>query len=477
MQSFQIISMQADLPKLGERQFSLLRAPRPGSRTTVVLGENGSGKSTLLRDLALTFRGLGGAPERRRRSAGWSILRALEVAVDGQELRRLDRGEVRRLQFEPAESGDLARFLPSRVIALSFTPFDKFPYWEPPLAKGAPAHREDEFYVYLGFKTESGRTSAKSRLLKTVDQLLFSPMIAEKASRVTSVLSAIGYGPRLTVSYSLSPQLRVALRERDRPAGAPRTRSAPDPERIARQMQMFDTFPELRGSFPRLATSEHLKVEAQFGEDEFGISFDPEVLRQLQSVGVLSVSAVELYKLDNDRPADLLELSSGELNILSGFLGLAVHLIEGCLILIDEPENSLHPAWQIRYAEMLDAVLDRFDGCHCIIATHSPLIVSGAARAGSSLVRLDQDPVAALASDFAEESPDATLVNAFDVVTAKNSYVRQLALEALTLVENGEAEGERAQKIAARLAHIQEQIPADDAIRSVVSALVARILG
>jgi len=470
--------MRAHLPKLGDREFALLTAPSAASRTTVVIGENGSGKSTLLRDLALTFRGLG-KPERRRAAPAWSLLRDLQVTVDGQDLHRIDPTELRRLQFAPADSGDLARFLPSRVIALSFTPFDKFPYWEPPELRAprtTSTEPSDEFYAYLGFKTGSGPASPRSRLLRTVDQLLFRPMDEENSGRVVAILGAIGYAPSLRVAYTLPNLLRSALRDRDRSPG----RSPPsmrDGPRLDSQIALFERHPRLREAFPRLVKDESLRVEATFTSGGAAVSFDPDALRELQLGGVLSVSAVELQRRDTETQIDLLELSSGELNILSGFLGLAVHLVDGCLVLIDEPENSLHPAWQIRYAEMLEAVLSRFQGCHCIIATHSPLVVSGAAARGSTVVRLDQDPVAASAADFAEESPDATLVNAFDVVTSNNSYVRQLVLEGMTLIESGEAEGARAHKIAARLARIQKQIPADDPILEVATAVVARILG
>ena len=44
------------------------------------------------------------------------------------------------------------------------------------------------------------------------------------------------------------------------------------------------------------------------------------------------------------------------------------------LYLLDEPENSLSAAWQIRLAEYLENIV-RFDNCQVVIATHSPFLL------------------------------------------------------------------------------------------------------
>lgn len=46
------------------------------------------------------------------------------------------------------------------------------------------------------------------------------------------------------------------------------------------------------------------------------------------------------------------------------------------LILIDEPEISLHPSWQINYMSVLNKMISQFNNCHVVVATHSHLIVT-----------------------------------------------------------------------------------------------------
>lgn len=67
-------------------------------------------------------------------------------------------------------------------------------------------------------------------------------------------------------------------------------------------------------------------------------------------------------------------LSSGEQHELVLLYELLFRLQPGSLVLIDEPELSLHIAWQ---QEFLDDVIDiaRASGTHALIATHSPDII------------------------------------------------------------------------------------------------------
>ena len=69
-------------------------------------------------------------------------------------------------------------------------------------------------------------------------------------------------------------------------------------------------------------------------------------------------------------------LSSGEKNDLVMFYNLIFECDENCLVLIDEPEISLHIVWQ---EEFLDYLLEicKMNKLQAIISTHSPNIVNG----------------------------------------------------------------------------------------------------
>lgn len=83
---------------------------------------------------------------------------------------------------------------------------------------------------------------------------------------------------------------------------------------------------------------------------------------------------VEFVSLKNDRtiPAD--KLSSGEKNNFVLFYELIFECGQHSLILIDEPEISLHVAWQRQFIDELNEICT-LKGLQGIVATHSPDIV------------------------------------------------------------------------------------------------------
>jgi predicted ATP-binding protein involved in virulence len=68
------------------------------------------------------------------------------------------------------------------------------------------------------------------------------------------------------------------------------------------------------------------------------------------------------------------KLSSGEQHQLVLFFELLFELGKNALILIDEPELSLHVAWQARFVEDLIAIIE-LNGFDVILATHSPQLI------------------------------------------------------------------------------------------------------
>lgn len=73
----------------------------------------------------------------------------------------------------------------------------------------------------------------------------------------------------------------------------------------------------------------------------------------------------------------MLDASSGELALITSIVYISTVISERTVILIDEPENSLHPKWQKQFVQILFDIFYFFQP-KIIIATHSPLIVNGA---------------------------------------------------------------------------------------------------
>lgn len=78
----------------------------------------------------------------------------------------------------------------------------------------------------------------------------------------------------------------------------------------------------------------------------------------------------------NEKKLKLSKLSSGEKEILVLFYQLLFEVKDEVMLLVDEPEISLHIAWQRMFAEDLKKIVKQ-KKMTAIVATHSPQIVNG----------------------------------------------------------------------------------------------------
>ena len=74
------------------------------------------------------------------------------------------------------------------------------------------------------------------------------------------------------------------------------------------------------------------------------------------------------------QPLDLEMLSSGEQHELVLLYGLLFRVSGDALIMIDEPELSLHVAWQEKFLSDIDGIA-KLSGFRVLLATHSPQII------------------------------------------------------------------------------------------------------
>lgn len=102
-------------------------------------------------------------------------------------------------------------------------------------------------------------------------------------------------------------------------------------------------------------------------------------------------SAAEKIKIEN--------LSGGEQEIITKAFSLYLADIRDSIILIDEPESSLHPNWQNRIAPVYQKFADKNNN-QVILATHSPHIVSAVPKEQIRILAKDGNTIKLL-KDFA----------------------------------------------------------------------------
>ncbi|MEZ7496815.1 ATP-binding protein [Leeuwenhoekiella aequorea] len=95
---------------------------------------------------------------------------------------------------------------------------------------------------------------------------------------------------------------------------------------------------------------------------------------------------------DSGNEVNMSTFSTGEKQIVFRVGNLLKNLknLQNGIILIDEPETSLHPKWQRKYIQFL---LNTFDGLgiQFIISTHSPYILQGIKDGESIAIKIDRN--------------------------------------------------------------------------------------
>ena len=159
---------------------------------------------------------------------------------------------------------------------------------------------------------------------------------------------------------------------------------------------------------------------------------------------------IQVYLNRHDGPEiELLSASSGELALISSLLFLIANDDEDPVILIDEPENSLHPRWQREYVDKLLNALE-YRNPTIIIATHAPLVVTGALAGFPNIVsvfRVENGQVGLLSLSSASqptESIEEILWRAFEVITPASHFVSEQLVGVVALLEQGEIDVETA---------------------------------
>lgn len=94
------------------------------------------------------------------------------------------------------------------------------------------------------------------------------------------------------------------------------------------------------------------------------------------------------------RRMPLARLSTGEKQVVfrGAFLLREAEALDRAVVLVDEPELSLHPIWQSKVLPFYEAIVAREAGAHnqIIVATHSPFVVHGSPAAKHIILRRDR---------------------------------------------------------------------------------------
>ena len=152
---------------------------------------------------------------------------------------------------------------------------------------------------------------------------------------------------------------------------------------------------------------------------------------------------ITLFTNSSGDEFDINELSSGEKQLFLRTLAIKMLNPENSIILIDEPELSLHPKWQQRIVDVYKKI---GKNNQIIIATHSPHILGSVKK--ENIMLLDKDDEGKIEVKTIDEydsygqPTNRVLKDIMGLETTRNPKVFKLLEEAGELVDKNEYESE-----------------------------------
>lgn len=102
-----------------------------------------------------------------------------------------------------------------------------------------------------------------------------------------------------------------------------------------------------------------------------------DIIHCLFILDIINVSDIQVIHLGSNKKVSIVSLSSGQRTLFGHAIVLSSFVEKNCMICIDEPENSLHPEWQLNFMRFISLLCPDSLEAHIFIATHSPQIISG----------------------------------------------------------------------------------------------------
>lgn len=412
---------------------------------SILIGPNGTRKSRTLRDIL-----------------DISLLRSRDSGVTQEG--KLGSIEFWRSARAPSVTGI------SRVLAISGVATDRFPS----RISGKRTRSRPMTYAYVGPRSENNLVSRTQSINQIARSLL------DQSDRIKNRHQQLRHAFSL---LQLSHGILFTLEPTDAPSGMAWTIGALKkrllmsfPDETDRSVEASADLVKrclaiLKSPEPiefRLDLDDVVRIDAT--------SDDLHAMSILMTVGVLTVTESYVYTADSRR-MDLSDFSSGQWHILASLLFAAVAIEDNALVLIDEPENSLHPAWQQQFLPLLKATISSAKGVHVLVATHSPLVAASLDPEDAEVFRIFSVKGRLLARQLLAGpfgwSADQVLQDVFGLYSARSVAFTQNMDGALNLMARGQRKNPRLIKLVNSLSKTLPTLPKDDATREIIETLIS----
>ena len=442
---------------------------------SVLIGCNGVGKSTLLKEMVDFFVDLHAYInnfKQKMSSSNKARLKGVKYHIDGVccEVIRIGRTFLAKTDN---------RFLASKklrvptIVACNFGAFDKFPVQK---VNGYSQTRYDvPYYKYVGAHVNGNMISSSVIAFRLLFALKEN-MDDRQRQNLSSILDFIGYDHTITLNYSIVLKSKKngsvydhVLQHVQKDKEYSKLTSL---QRSNKVKELYDFYKN-----KEFAKQPMCNYDIDIDQNSLTANEDLNYIYKLKQYDLVQAASVVFYK--NGRQIASEEMSSGEFAMLSMVLSISIAASDShTLILIDEPELSLHPNWQMTIIDNLDRAL-KDQVCHLLIATHSHMLVSDLPMNRSSVSQWEKDVNGnIIASQISENtygwSAEEVLLKVFKTATDRNRYFGERIAKLLEQMGNDkistEAVGAELNELQKISLHLSDADPMKMVLNTIIEA-------
>lgn len=440
---------------------------------SVLIGCNGVGKSTLLKEMVDFFVDLHAYInnyKQKMSSANKARLKGVKYHIDGVccEVIRIGRTFLTKIDD---------RFLASKklrvptIVACNFGAFDKFPVQK---VNGSSQTRYDvPYYKYVGAHVNGNMISSSAIAFRLLFALKEN-MDERQRQNLSSILDFIGYDHTITLNYS------IVLRSKKNGSVYDHVLQHVQKDKEYSKLTSEQRNNKVRELYDFYKNKEFAKqptcnYDIDIDQNSLAANEDLNYIYKLKQYDLVQAASVVFYK--NGKQIASEEMSSGEFAMLSMVLSISTAASDShTLILIDEPELSLHPNWQMTIIDNLDRAL-KDQVCHLLIATHSHMLVSDLPMNRSSVSQWEKDKDGNLIANRIEEntygwSAEEVLLKVFKTATDRNRYFGERIAKLLEQMGNDTITKEAVADELNELQEISQHLSDVDPMKMVLNTII-----
>lgn len=452
--------------------------------STLIIGPNGTGKSFILRSVADIFRQFKAytVSDKREFSLPFDIHLRYKINDNTYEIvtknfEAITKRGIRRnylflknrpLDFKIKEKNVLMENVkefeisykelefPEKLLVNSIIPTDRFTQQN--------SNRND-FYQYLGARSTSSTSSTKSAIRKTIKHIFSATSSSVYfIENLKELLGFLDFEDNFEVIYktkinklffseTLSKKdfktyfenwwledFEYTKRKRENPLWSIpyyNTHFKNNEELTEMLIEYLNQLPKDKEKFSNKPKSSSKIIKIDLLNPKLTEN-DLIMLSHLENLDIINLEGISVQK--RTKKLNIGEISSGEYHLLISMIAIFANINPNSLILIDEPEISLHPNWQMRYMTFLKNVFQKYSNCHFIITTHSHFLISDLEGDNSAVIVLNRNDENRLQAELLEGintfgwASEDVLFRVFGVRSIRNHYFEMAVGDLLDLL-------------------------------------------